>query len=126
MNFTVRDIPHASQRYPTVGDWIASRGHLRHVLVSNTGHDDYNFLVALHEQIEAWLCLKRGITQECVDAFDQAFEAARPDGNTDEPGDAPDAPYRREHRFAESIERLVAHELGVDWAAYEAALAALE
>jgi hypothetical protein len=36
-----------------------------------------------------------------------------------EPGDHPDAPYKREHCFATGIERLLAAELGVDWTAYE-------
>jgi hypothetical protein len=50
-------------------------------------------------------------------AFEKARESGRVSG---EPGDAPDSPYRREHFFATSLERLLAAELGVDWAVYEA------
>lgn len=124
MNITIKTIPHAEQRYPTVGDWIEEGGGLI-VAVSDMGNDDFAFLVGLHEMIEGWLCLRRRIDQGAVDAFDVAFEAARQPGNTDEPGDHPDAPYRREHFFATSIERLMAAELGVDWAEYEKAVNAL-
>ena len=119
MRILLTTIPHSQQRYPTVGDWIIARGHLAHIRVSEMGNEDYAFLVAVHELIEGWLCAKRGITQEAVDAFDTAFEQRRVPGNTDEPGHDPEAPYGREHRFAEKIERVLAEELGVDWDAYD-------
>lgn len=126
MRIVITTIPHASQRYDTCGDWIEDgRGHLRHVRVSEMGHEDYHFLVAVHEMVEAWLCLKRGITQEAVDAFDKDFEAKRPAGDDREPGHEPDAPYHREHVFAERIERLVAEELGVDWDEYDRIVSSL-
>ena len=65
------------------------------------------FLIALHELVEVMLCRQRGITQQAVDDFDMAFKG---DG---EPGDEPDAPYRREHQFANKIENMVAHEMGM-------------
>jgi hypothetical protein len=89
------------------GDWyIASDG----VLVIKVTGDVLareGFLYALHELIEAFLCLDRGISQQSVDAFDARFNG---DG---EPGDDPRAPYRQEHRFACLVEHLVAHELGM-------------
>jgi hypothetical protein len=78
--------------------------------------------VALHELIEVTLCEERGITCEQVDAFDKAYERTRPKGDESEPGDSPDAPYRKEHFFSTSIERLMAAELGVDWAKYDEAI----
>lgn len=126
MRICLTTVPHAAQRYETVGDWIADgRTHLRHVRVSEMGNEDYHFLVGIHEMVEAWLCLKRGISQESVDEFDKQFEAARVEGNTDEPGHDPNAPYHREHVFAEKIEKLVAEEMGVDWDAYEKVVEAL-
>ena len=119
-------IPHKHQRYPTVGDWLTDgRDHLRHIRVSEMGKEDYHFLVAIHELIEAWLCIKRGISQDAVDEFDRKFEAARTEGDEREPGHEPDAPYHREHVFAEKIERLVAEEMGVDWDAYEKVVGSL-
>jgi hypothetical protein len=36
----------------------------------------------------------------------------------DEPGDDPRAPYYKEHFFATNIERMIAHEMGIDWNEY--------
>ena len=67
--------------------------------------------IALHELIEAWLCRKRGITQQQVDNFDFAnCDKVPPDI---ELGDYPEAPYQTEHRFAMLIEHIMAHELGL-------------
>ncbi len=118
MRIQITTIPHSEQRYETVGDWLTAHGQLRHIRVSDMGNEDYALLVGLHELIESWLCIKRGITQEAVDGFDIEFEKRRVPGNTDEPGHDPDAPYRREHVFAEKIEQLMAEELGIDWDEY--------
>jgi hypothetical protein len=117
MNISIRSIPHVNHRYSTVGDYFDEDGQLK-IRVSEMGNEDYHLLVAVHELIEEHLTRKRGITEESIKAFDEAFEAKRIEGNTDEPGDDPAAPYRREHRFAENIERQVAYELNVDWAEY--------
>ena len=119
MKIQLRTIPHSEQRYETVGDWEnLPDGSLR-ISVSDMGNDDYAFLVAIHELVEVWLCNKRGITDEAVSAFDIEYEKNRPEGDESEPGDHPDAPYRKEHFFATNIERMIALELGVDWAQYD-------
>src|SRR5207302_373555 len=110
---------HSEQRYETCGDWLTAHGHVRHVMVSDMGDEDYAFLVAVHEVIEAWLCTKRGISQQAVDAFDMGFEQNRDLGDETEPGDSRQAPYFSEHQFATMIEKLVATELGVDWDHYD-------
>lgn len=114
MNIHMTVIEHDQQFYPTVGDWIFDDGDL-HVMVSRMA-EDYTFLVAIHEMIEAYLCYKRGIAEEVVTQFDSDFIGIG------EPGDSPDAPYREEHFFATTIERLIAAELGVDWEAYDEAV----
>jgi len=73
----------------------------------------YSMLIAVHELIEALLCRAHGVTTEAVDAWDMG-----PGKEMDEPGDDPRAPYHREHDFALCVERLLAHEIGVDWNAY--------
>lgn len=91
------------------GDWYWDQeGNLQIRVASTTDavDDDEVFLIALHELVEAKLCLKHGITEGAVDAFDKAFE-----GDT-EPGDAPLAPYRNEHRAAMLIEHAMALMLG--------------
>ena len=121
----IRTIPHTSQRYDTCGDWYTDGQHFTHILVSEMHNWKYELLVALHELVEQSLCRDRHITEEAVTAFDQDFEAQRLEGDDSEPGDAPLAPYRREHNFATNIERQLAHELGIDWVAYEKAIGEL-
>jgi hypothetical protein len=120
----VRVIPHSEQRYETVGDWWFE-GHCLEIRVSDTGNEDYNFLVARHEIDEAILCQKRGIKEENVSAFDEAFEAIRKDGNVDEPGNDPRAPYHFEHLYATFAEKSMCAELELDWRKYDEAVNSL-
>ncbi len=118
LTIVLRLIPHAGQRYDTVGDW-QWQGNTLQIRISReleTKNPDFVMLVFIHETIEAILCRHDGITEAEVDAFDMAFK-----GNS-EPGDDPAAPYHRQHRQAERIERQLAAALGVDWSAYERTL----
>lgn len=117
--------PHEEQRYETCGDWFTDQSGDKHIVVSAMGNPDYEMLVAVHELIEQYLCERRGISQDSVDKFDREFEAARQLGNDDEPGDDPSAPYYKEHRFASSVERIIAAELGVNWKDYDKTVVAL-
>jgi hypothetical protein len=119
MNITIKTIPHDQQRYETAGDWWFDDAGDLEIRVSEMGDWREEALVAFHELAEVLLCKQRGITAEQVDAFDKAYAG---DG---EPGDDPAAPYRKEHFFATSIERLLAAELGIAWAEYDAAVEAL-
>jgi len=112
-------IPHSQQRYPTCGDWILGQGGELLVLVSEMKDEDSEFLVALHELVECYLCKKAGVTDEQVTEFDKAFEVKRTSGNTDEPGDDPKAPYRTQHQCATLIEMIVCREMGKDWKEHE-------
>ncbi len=117
----IETIPHSSQRYETVGDYY-DRGGITYIEVSHMGNKNYEFLVALHELIESFLCGERGISEASITQFDMQFEKDREEGlhgPEEEPGDAPDSPYKREHFFATSIERLMAADLGVDWVKYD-------
>lgn len=111
-------IDHKDQRYPTVGDWQIDENGLT-ISISDTGDFYSNMAIALHEFAEAVLCMKANITELSVDMFDIAFENKRPEGNTDEPGDDPSAPYHKQHVFATSIEKQFIAELGIDWNNYE-------
>lgn len=117
MIFSAKTIPHSEQRYPTVGDWSLTTNGIE-VNISSMSKSDYEFLVALHEVIEAYLCQKRGISEQTVTDFDVAFEKKRKEYDFREPGNTRKAPYKKEHRFASRIERLVGKELGVDWNDY--------
>lgn len=129
MNIQISTIDHVAQRYPTVGDWDfrnpTNRKEELHVRVSAMGNEDFEFLVGLHEVVEAYLCHKRGITDEQVTDFDTRYEATRPPGDNSEPGNYPEAPYHHEHVFASAVEKAVAREMGIDWDEYSATVDAL-
>ena len=120
MKVAIESIPHDEQRYPTVGDYWLDESGTDQVRVSSMPDWRYEALVAVHELVEMLLARHRGISEEHISQFDIAFEQAREQGGAfGEPGDAPDAPYRREHFFATNLERLLAAELDVDWFTYD-------
>lgn len=86
------------------------------ICVSQMSELRYEWLVAIHELVEAILCEKAGITPAQVDEFDMNYSPQV--GDPVEPGDSSFAPYHRQHRFASIVEELVAMELGVDWNSY--------
>lgn len=115
MKIDVATIPHDQQRYDTVGDWQGNIRRLK-IRVSETGTPEFNFLVAIHEQIEAFMCVRAGITDGVVDRFDMQYSGPG------EPGDAIDAPYRKQHAAATKVEKLLADILGIDWDVYGATI----
>ena len=128
MKFVIETIPHSAQRHETVGDWWQDAEGVHHITISELNHPRLEALIALHEFVEYLLCYFRGIREVDVSAFDCMFEEERSrglHGDEDEPGHDPRAPYRREHRFAECVERLLAHELNVDWQQYDAIVTGL-
>jgi len=112
MRIIIETIEHKDQRYNTVGDWQFIGDELI-IKVSKLGDERYEYLVGLHELVEAYLCKAYGITSVEVDAFDLAHK------DDIDPGDIPSAPYYRQHLFATIIEHIIADELDVDWDAYE-------
>lgn len=144
LGFVVTVVPHAQQRYSTAGDWQVINARII-VRVSDTGDARCNFLLALHEAVEAWLCQRHGVTQRQVDEFDmqqwpeiksvyaravreiRSLYPRQPNEAIvhDEPGEWPFAPYHKEHMLAVRIERMVARLLFVNWQRYEARLEAL-
>lgn len=117
MRIVIETIPHSEQRYPTLGDWQFDEAFEELTIsVSQTFCRASNNLIAVHELIEALLCEQRGITQVEVDAFDTKW---LPHDGLFEPGDDPDAPYHREHLFADTIERLMAQQMLFNWRRHE-------
>ena len=119
LKILIETIPHEEQRYATVGDWFIDPDGTIHIRVSDLGDYRKEVAIAIHELIEMMLCRDRGITQDEVDVFDKQFEASRVEGNDDEPGDDPEAPYVNEHCFATGIERLLIAEFGLSWKEYD-------
>lgn len=134
LNVIIAAIPHATQRYDTCGDWYeapafwAQMGASEevnvpclHIRVSAELPRKEQYLVAIHELVEAFLCECAGVAEAEVDKFDLKVAKAVENGaQTYEPGDYSSAPYYRQHQFATGIERVLAAEAQVDWLEYEA------
>lgn len=126
LKIEIKTIPDTEQRYDTVGDYQTKADGSQTITVSDMADSRYEFLIALHELIESYLCKERDITDAMIDAFDMEYERTREPGNVDdEPGDDSTAPYHQEHLFATKMEKLMAQELGVDWEEYVRAYRAL-
>jgi hypothetical protein len=119
MNIIIKTIPHSNQRYETIGDWIFNDNGDLEIYISDTGNIKYEFLIAIHEAIEAFLCMDRNIQEKDVYNFDLLYESQREPNDYSEPGDHFLAPYRKEHFFATNIERLIAAELNINWQEYD-------
>jgi hypothetical protein len=119
LNHTEIDIiPYRAMRYPTAGDYFEA-GFNTFFKVAEMGDARMEFCISIHEQVEQFLCKLRGISEpDTIKPFDEEFERNRKPGDVSEPGHAFDCPYRREHIFAEQIERLISEEIGLDWAEY--------
>ena len=105
-------IPRNEQRYRTVGDWEFNSGELN-IKVSKSDSKETDYLIAIHEMIEAILCQYNGVLSTEVDSWDMSHL------NHPDPGSIPGCPYYREHMVATMIERLMAAELQVDWDEHE-------
>lgn len=117
LNINIKTIPDKDQRYDTVGDYWKKDG-VDEIKVSSMSNRQYEFLVAIHEMVEQFLCENAGITDEEITKFDVEYEAKRKNGDQSEPGEDPLAPYHRQHMFAEKLEKLMAEECKIDWADY--------
>jgi hypothetical protein len=125
----IHTIEHKKHRYPTTGDWLydPSWGYVE-VRTSRTADWRESMCVAVHELIEALLCVQHGVDPKAVDEFDIAYEARRAQGLEDEesePGDDVTAPYYHQHQVAMVVERLLANELGLHWPTYNTNLGKL-
>lgn len=125
MQIQMKTIPHASQLYPTCGNWTFQFDGSMDIEVSDMQNEDYALLVGIHELLEGWLCRKRGISEQSVTVFDVDYENKRQEGDFSEPGNDPQAPYFHEHQFATKIEMQIADELGVNWDEYDQVVNAL-
>lgn len=112
MKISIETVPYEEQRYDTWGDWWFEGDDLV-VKVSKGGDWRSEFLVGLHEAVEAMLCKEDGITGREVTEFD----LAHPDSK--QPGEERDAPYHAQHFVADICERIVCKALGMTWEEHE-------
>ena len=149
----IQTVPHGAQRYDTIGDWLWHPEHKRvEIITSDLGDWRMSMACAVHELVETMLCVNDGVDEERISRFDMAYEAARKhrlnplnhhQGSADlellhdwgcdceitadsEPGEDRHAPYRKQHAFADGIERLLANELGIVWDEYAEKVTSLD
>jgi hypothetical protein len=119
----IRTINPSNHRYPTCGDWLYdAEDHVLEIRVSLMPDFRSELAVAIHEAVEAVMCLKRDISETDVTAFDLKFEEERGEGKhteTDEPGDDKRAPYFDEHVAATFVEREVCTQSKIAWSEHE-------
>lgn len=121
MKILIETIPHDKQRYRTCGDWYEKDG-VFHIRVSEEMGQDSCFLVAVHELIEWYLAMKRGVRELDVDNFDIQYEKERDEGKhgaTEEPGFDPSCPVFNEHVCADAFEKLLCQQLNIRWNIHE-------
>jgi hypothetical protein len=120
MEITQVTRPVKKMRYPSAGDYLYKLGVDRfNFIIAEMKNPDYEFLVFVHELIEAYLCWKAKIKEEDITAFDVKFKA---DGKEGEPGEDKNAPYFDAHAFASGIEMLCCNKLGIAWNDYDDAI----
>lgn len=124
---SIKIIPHKEQRYPTAGDWIWNpfEGDLQ-IRVSATEDWRESLAVAIHELVEATLCIQDHVNADSVDSFDMFFEKNRKPDDCSEPGDDPRAPYYGQHQVATNVEHVVTTALGLHWDTYNEHLGELD
>jgi hypothetical protein len=98
-------------RYDTVGDWYYDSEGTLIIEVCQTYIRDYNYLIAVHELVEAILCSVNGISQSLVDDWDFKHPS-------NSPGSLPGCPYKKEHDIATLIEKLLCWAMGRSWENY--------
>jgi hypothetical protein len=119
----IKAIHHNEQAYETCGNyWWENDKKILQIRVSDT-NSHYNFLIAVHELIEAYLAECKGIKEEDITKFDIEFEKMREQypllvGN-DEPGDHDKAPYNIEHIISSKIEKWLVDNMELNWKDYE-------
>lgn len=118
MNINIRVIPESEMRPEVSGaDWFWDQDGNLQVRVSPMSDWRREILLALHETVEAIMCMHNGVSQQAVDAYDKAYyETHECDKDA---GDEADAPYVHEHCLATAIERILCAELDVNWASYD-------
>jgi hypothetical protein len=120
MRIEIRTIAAGKQRYNTCGDYFMDEDGVLQVRISNAKDWRSEAAVVIHELVEYFLCRRSRVKLDTIDQWDKDHADA------DEPGDVPDCPYWRQHRFAENLERLLVAELGLRWDEHSAIIDAAQ
>ena len=107
-----------------VGDyWEEDEGATLQVRATDLGDWQKSMAIIQHELLEYLLCRNRGIEEPDILAFDRLFEKEqRVTHGTNEAGDDPRAPYRREHEVSNIVENIYLYEMGITQKEYNDAI----
>ena len=101
-------------RYSTLGDYYYVKFQdTLHFKIADTGNDNYNKLILIHELIEELLTSNAGISEASITKWDKEHLELL------EPGAHEEAPYHKEHMIAEEIERFLCDKIGISWNEYD-------
>jgi hypothetical protein len=128
LKINIRTKPIEKMRTRDVGDYYqaivppgAEEEPLK-IIVARMENPDYEFLVALHEMIEAYLIKRRGIDPRQIDEWEDKFEREVREGKrpkNSNAGEQKDCLYKEEHKIAIKIEKTLAKYLKINWKKYE-------
>lgn len=120
-------VPHKKQRYDTAGDYYIKNGRII-ITASKMKKWQHEAPILIHEMIEFVLIKNNGITIKEIEDFDHKWNKERAKGlhkDNEEPGFDKRCPYRKEHVFANKIEKMLVKELGMKWKTYDNAVLSL-
>ena len=108
INIRIKTVKPGTLPYNRVGDWHWE-GERLHIWVQDMKDERHEWLIALHEIVEAYLCKVSQVSEESIDEYDKANEGKW----------IPAGPGYREHLTATGIESILASITGVNWDKYE-------
>ena len=115
----IKPVAPENQRFFECGDWFYdAEDDTLTIFVSRMADYRSELAVAVHEAVEAVMCLAADIPQTEIDYFDHNFYKTHDDA-TLEAGNDKAAPYFNMHVAATSVEREVCLQTWLDWKKHE-------
>ncbi len=108
IKINIKTVKPGTLPFNRVGDWTW-RGETLQISVNDMSEERYEWLLAVHEVVEAFLCKFRGITEQAIDKFDKDHNGAW----------LPEGPGYPEHLFATGVESIIAAMVGITIDTYE-------
>ncbi len=100
----IKTVPKDEIRNDGVGDYKITKNGVE-ILVAKQKDPDEEYGIAVHELHEVTAAMKAGVSLREIDKFD------RKNIKSDQPGDIPKAPYHKQHKSADKIEKLAVREI---------------
>jgi hypothetical protein len=109
----IKCIDPENQRFGECGDWFYDADEdILTIFISKMPDWKSELAIAIHEFVEATMCLDKDIDQTDIDYFDKKFSMEHNEG---EAGNDKDAPYHVPHISATFVEQEVCSQLKLPW-----------